>query len=107
MDICGMEDLTSYRERRRTVKNRIIELVSDKEAVTGEICAKAAELEGLNDNIKKIVDGMENPVVTDHAVVRYFERVMGINIQDIKDEVVKAESHTCIYKGNTIVTVLV
>ena len=42
--------------------------------------------------------------VSDHAIVRYMERVLGVNIKELKDEIVKSNHHKVIKRG-VIVTI--
>lgn len=71
---------------------------------TDEIAVINKELNRLGGQIfdMKNEDG-ETPHITDHAVVRYLERVKGMNIWDLKAEIVKHRDAVRVV--NTIVTV--
>lgn len=69
------------------------------------------EIAELNKEIKRVGGAIfdlknlhgDTPHVTDHAVVRYLERVKGLNIWDIKAEIMNSKDSVRI--DNTIVTV--
>lgn len=72
--------------------------------LTGEIAQMNKELDRLGQQIfdlKNIDD--KAPHITDHAVVRYLERVKGVNIWDIKAEIM--QNKDAVRVDNTIVTV--
>lgn len=62
------------------------------------------ELKGLGAQIfdLKNIDS-DTPHITDHAVVRYLERVKGMNIWDIKAEIIQHSD--AVRVDNTIVTI--
>lgn len=76
-----------------------------------KIAAKAQST--LNDKSKEIRDVGEaiyamkhsglTPHVTDHAVVRYLERVLGVDIWALRDQV--ASHSLAVKEGNVIVTI--
>ena len=72
--------------------------------VTGEISQLNKELDRIGNQIfdLKNVDD-KAPHITDHAIVRYLERVKGVNIWDIKAEIVSHRD--AVRVDNTIVTV--
>lgn len=72
--------------------------------LTTEIAQMNKELDRLGQQIfdlKNIDD--KAPHITDHAVVRYLERVKGVNIWDIKAEII--QNKDAVRVDNTIVTV--
>ena len=72
--------------------------------LTNEIGKMNKELDRLGNQIfdMKNVDD-KAPHITDHAVVRYLERVKGVNIWDLKAEIL---AHSDVVRvDNTIVTV--
>lgn len=72
--------------------------------LTDEIGVTNKELERLGGQIfdLKNEDG-DTPHITDHAIVRYLERVKGMNIWEIKAEIVN--NIDAVRINNTIVTV--
>lgn len=82
---------------KRKKKNLLTEL-------TNEIGKMNKELDRLGSQIfdMKNVDD-KAPHITDHAVVRYLERVKGVNIWDLKAEIMQHSDSVRV--DNTIVTV--
>ena len=87
------------------------ELTRLKNAKKRDMARIMNEIAELNKEIKRIggaiydlknING-DTPHVTDHAVVRYLERVKGLNIWDIKAEIMNHNDSVRI--DNTIVTV--
>jgi len=44
--------------------------------------------------------------VSDHARIRYLERVIGLDISELDEDILKAEDHKNIYRDGRIVTVV-
>ena len=87
------------------------ELTREKNVKKREMAKNMADIAEINKELKKLggqifdlknING-ETPHITDHAVVRYLERVKGMNIWDIKAEI--AQSSKAVRIENTIVTV--
>lgn len=78
-------------------------------------------------NIEELIDKLENGnktiAVSDHAIMRYFERVKGFNIDDIKKEILSQEvkdlidklggdgkypngEHQVVLKNNIVTTII-
>lgn len=55
--------------------------------------------------IRKEIGFEHDLVVTEHAMLRYIERYMGINMDDVWNDIVKLPKADIIKYGNTIVTV--
>lgn len=64
---------------------------------------KSAEIKDVGERIYTIKHGGATPHVTDHAIVRYLERVEGIDIWELKTKV--ASNKNAVKEGNVIVTV--
>jgi hypothetical protein len=65
--------------------------------------AKSKELRDVGGQIYDMKHNGSSPHVTDHAVVRYLERVDGVDIWDLRHKV--AEHSQAVREGNVIVTV--
>lgn len=60
-----------------------------------EYSAKITKIQALKDEIEKI-DKNEKIKVSEHAIVRYFERVKGFNISEIEEEILTEEVLTLV-----------
>lgn len=58
-------------------------------ALNRKLEAKQQELGELDSKIAEIKSG--NPVVTEHAILRYIERVMGVDLQAVVDDIMRPE----------------
>lgn len=80
-------------------KNKAKEL--DK--VRKKLYSKNAEVKKIGEQIFHLKHDGDTPHVTDHAVVRYLERVEGLDIWQIRAKV--ANDKNAVREGNVIVTV--
>ena len=83
--------------KKKSIKNRMTKDIDEISLINKAI----SELGGQIFDLKNIDN--EIPHITDHAVVRYLERVKGINIWDIKAEI--AQHHDAVRVDNVIVTI--
>lgn len=70
------------------------------------------QINTLNKKLKKVLDDIEiqkvlqlklnepESFVTDHAVIRYIERKLNVNINDLKQELVKDHINTIMFMGS-------
>lgn len=88
--------------------SELTRLKNAKKRSMNEIMTEIGE---LNKEIKRIggaiydlknIDG-DTPHITDHAIVRYLERVKGLNIWDVKTEIMNNKD--AVRVDNTIVTI--
>ena len=71
----------------------------------------ASDISRLNDRKKALYDKLNKITVskkkvTDHARVRYLERVLDFNFDDIDTEILEQKAHTNTVKAGTVVTVI-
>jgi hypothetical protein len=57
------------------------------EAMDKKIEAKRLELQEVDAEIEEVRQG--GPIVTEHAILRYMERVMGIDLQAVADDIMR------------------
>ena len=53
-----------------------------------QLAEKKDAIRSLNDKIRDLQVVVPVITLTDHAIARYFERVKGVSIQDVKNEVI-------------------
>lgn len=86
---------------------RLNSISQERDIIRGTISSLTRRLNELNKQEKEINDSIETVVddVTDHAVVRYCERVYSLNLNMIKDEILKdTKDHKLIKGEGKIVT---
>ena len=54
------------------------------------------EIQSLEAQIKKLKDKTKEPIVSEHAMLRYIERVIGVNLDDIRTKILTPEVKTMI-----------
>lgn len=103
-DLERQKKLEELQEQHRELSMKKKRLKKKLSQVTNSISQVNKELNQLGGQILdlKNLDG-DTPHITDHAVVRYLERVKGVNIWEIKAEIVQHKD--AIKVENTIVTV--
>lgn len=80
-----MTPLESLRERRAQI---IDELVQAKAAKDGpRVTSKRQTLRHIDASIAKIKSEEARVVVSDHAILRYLERIEGVDIQAVKAKI--------------------
>ena len=87
-------------ETIKTILRREKELISEIEDIKGKkkeidknLEIKRKKLEGVK---AKIANAQESVIVSEHAVIRYIERVLGIDIKEIEKKIVDEETEKII-----------
>lgn len=52
------------------------------------------------------LDNGNSPIITEHAYLRYIERVMGIDLDEVHEKILKMDKKDLYIAGKTIVTVM-
>lgn len=52
-----------------------------------------------------LLEAGDTPIVTEHALLRYVERVLGIDLQNVHDRILCLGESEIVRSGNTIITV--
>lgn len=114
----------------KSLTNQIAKIEADIEIMTSEISNKQKELSKIKNklsNLKKRHDELidnsltHEPIVSEHAILRYLERVNGVNIRVIIDEImddttkstikfmkngkIKRDNYTIVVKNNVVVSI--
>ena len=87
-------------ETIKTLLRREKELISEIEDIKGKkkeidknLEIKRKKLEGVK---AKIANAQESVIISEHAVIRYIERVLGIDIKEIEKKIVDEETEKII-----------
>jgi chromosome segregation ATPase len=72
-------------EQRDKLKGRLRDLDRDYKKVKKRVGDTVNSLHKIEKQINALTE--RDPLVTDHAIVRYFERVEGVNIKDVKKKI--------------------
>lgn len=80
------------KDKKPDITNEIINLEKDIEALKSDVGNKQKELSTKTKIVQSLKQKMASantgkPMITDHAIVRYLERVKGMNIKDLEKEI--------------------
>lgn len=116
-------------QTRKELESQLKKQLGDVEGLKTELNNKRAELKTKEDIVKNLRDKInqlnlsnQTPSVSEHALVRYFERVKGFNMEEIKKEILNdkvlklmdvlgsngeypSESCKLVVKNNVVVTI--
>lgn len=88
-----MKEVRQYKQ----LKSQLDNLLGDSEAMKIDIANKQREYAIKQQSIAQLkaemdkLNGKENLKVSEHAIVRYFERIIGYNIEEIQDIILSDE----------------
>ena len=103
----GTQDkLRSYQAQIKKIDTKMALLKTEKDDICRELSSLGNRKNKLQDKVDSIKNASKKPVVSDHAIVRYLERVIGMDLDDLKDEIINSETHECKKDGNVITTII-
>lgn len=77
-------NLKSLQMRKKRLENEITGLENDKVEICGRIKEKRNQLAKIKNNIKEL---RSKVIITEHAKIRYLERVKGIDMAEVEKEI--------------------
>jgi len=86
--------LKQYNTQLNKLENLIKGLEKERNDINTTINTYRQQIESLKKNISNL--SVKEIVVTEHALLRYFERVKGYNLEDIKKEIVDDKTKTLV-----------
>lgn len=76
------------------LESRLTKLKAEKQAVDkeyAEICGRqsnlAAQIQNVNQAIQTLKNSRVELIVTEHAIIRYMERAMGLDLAQVKEQI--------------------
>ncbi len=94
-----LKALETRRNKLQAEKKVLGQEINDKQGQFGIFNRKIKELQENIEALKKRAP--KNIVVTEHAMLRYLERVDGLDLQELHDRILTPESQTIIDKLGT------
>lgn len=67
---------------------------TEQKEVTAKINSLRADVGKIEDNIRKVMDRSKDIVVSEHAIIRYLERVRGWDMEEIRREIIMPSVET-------------
>ena len=80
------QQLKHLRTRKSKVDLEINELERDKEKAETALSVARAEVTKIKSNIHNLTQS-KDPIVTEHAILRYLERIEGIDFEEVKKKI--------------------
>ncbi|MEW6732137.1 MAG: hypothetical protein AB1489_12485 [Acidobacteriota bacterium] len=87
MGIKNSHELKQLESRRDKLTVEVEHLLEQKRELDRTYCDKKKKLEEINKEIQKLRTTSPEPIVSEHALLRYLERVKGIDLHAIKREI--------------------
>lgn len=86
-------------QNSKQLKTKLAKLEAEYKACQGEIAilqrrnsTLQRDIEALTIEINSLENDNKEPVITEHALVRYFERVQGFNLEDVAKLILPEET---------------
>ncbi len=88
MSIDITKQLNKLKLTETSLTDEVNNLLEQKKELDRLYADKKKELERVKDEIKKLSDSLPKSVtISDHAMLRYLERVKNVNLQEIEKEI--------------------
>jgi predicted nuclease with TOPRIM domain len=88
MNAVAVESLLKQKQTYLNKLNGEIEAKkTEKSHLDKELNVLIGKQKALNEEIKKLQENSGELIISEHAIIRYIERVIGININDIKEAI--------------------
>lgn len=122
MSMYNKEKLKQLNSLKRKCEAEVNVLKIDSDNIKNEIKQKKKYLAEINKQIKEI-NSKSDLIISEHAIIRYLERVLNIDINKLESELIPdkvkkqiailgngtypiGDSHKIVVKDNTIITVI-
>ncbi|WP_300408629.1 hypothetical protein [Lagierella sp.] len=84
-------ELKKLKEMKAQEEAELQALKLQERNIRHDISVKRLNINSLNQRIEKIYRLNENAAVSDHAIVRYFERVLGVDLEEVSEKILPPE----------------
>lgn len=79
--------LKELENQKIKLEEKIKSLKSEENVLTKNITITSQKLSEVKSSIANIKNNNKNIIISDHAIVRYVERVIGINLEEIESKI--------------------
>jgi hypothetical protein len=100
-----MDDIEDLKSKIETIHGRISEHQREMTALQGEVAQMEATRRSLLAEVERRSRPAEDIHITDHALLRYVERVFGIDVDAVRREILTDGVARCIELGASTITV--
>jgi len=114
--------LKSLQSERAHLEHKLKGMKRNQDILTVDISQTIQSIESIDNQIKKLTSRSNEIIVTEHAFVRYFERILQYNLEEVRswilsphllsqikamgDGTYKCANFRAVVKNNTIVSIL-
>lgn len=98
--------LSELQIKHGKLKREYNELKEVYSITNGKMAAIRSELANVGLQIRGKKEEAVEPIVSDHAIKRYFERVKGFDIEQVKRDILTGHDFEAIIDRNVVVTVI-
>ena len=102
-DLVG--EIADLKSKIETIHGRIVEHQREMTALQGEVAQMEATRRSLLAEVERRSRPTEDVRITDHALLRYVERVFGIDVDALRREILTDGVARCIELGASTITV--
>lgn len=88
--------LKLIQSRLSNLKSKLETLVAQRNDLNNEIYKAQNDIQKAESEQRRLLDVAKTPIVSEHAIVRYLERVYKMDIETIKNEILLPETITMI-----------
>lgn len=94
MPLRRQEDLKHLQSRKAKIEIQLKELKREARETQEAVANHKLKLQGINRQIEDIEKNSRELVVSEHALLRYLERVKGIDLDSIRQEMLSDKTQT-------------
>ena len=87
MKISQAVELKGLQSQIEKEKNKLKLLEKEKIDISNQANECKQKINNINQKIKQLQDSNKDIIVSEHALLRYIERVIGIDLKDIEDNI--------------------
>ena len=79
--------IKSLQTSRESLRRRLKQRKTERGATLQELESLQSEIDRANNLITELIRKNDGLVISEHAILRYIERVLGVNIEEIKSDI--------------------
>jgi len=91
MSLKDSQELKQLQSRKTKLEAEMITLNEEFKVINKKTDATLQRLTGINKQIKNLKAKSKDLIVSEHAIIRYLERAMGLDIEQVKKEILTEE----------------
>ncbi len=91
MSVKKMTEMKKLSTLKSKLEGELDALKDEQKLLSKQINAKNTQIENIENQIKKLKKDSNGLIVSEHALLRYIERVIGINLDDIANNILTEE----------------